>query len=256
MKKVKTKIIIASLLGFVFISFLAFLNYSRFPQEEKFYILNVLQCVLFDKNTILVTGKNIDINKITVELIDESQGVVFKNGKKVKRIKNEYGGDNFIIFYDSLLIAQAGIFKTNWYHTHTYCFDVVKKDSTFDFNFRVKGANSESLYYRVFAADKQNKTLTTINYDKNGKTGYISIEYYDDNENIIVDELWKNDTLVNLNLYKNGELNKSYSTNKSLKTTTYKIIKEPHHDSLIYLHQTIEDGKIETEKIEIKNYVG
>ena len=242
----KTKIIIASLFGFAVILFFIFLK------EERQYLFDVMQCTLFDKNLIFVEGENIDINKVTIESINYSQGVVFKNGKKVKRIKNEYGYEDFKIFYDGLLIAQAGIFKMNWYNTHTFYFNIIKKDSTFDFNVRVKGEYSESLYYRIFTTDKQNKTLTAVNYDKNGKTEYINIDYYDDNGNVIADEGWKNDTLINMNVYKNGDWYKNYGTNRYSETTQYKLIKEPNNDSLKYIYQTIEDGKIENEIIKIK----
>ena len=88
----KIGIICISLLGIVLILFFIF----KF-QFQFFHF----QDVLFDKNTISVETENIDANKITIELIDYSSGVIFKNGKKVGRIKNEYGGDNFKIFYDN-----------------------------------------------------------------------------------------------------------------------------------------------------------
>jgi hypothetical protein len=245
------KIIFASILGIVLILFFILSKYWNF--REQYYLTNVLQCTLFDKNFIFVEGENIDINKITIELNNDlQQGIVFKNGKKVKRIKNEYGFESFKIFYDSLLIAQAGIFKTNWWHTHSYFFDVIKKDSTFDFNFKVKGPDSEGLHYSIFTMDKPNKTLTAIGYDENGKTGYIRIEYYDDNGNVIVDEGWENDTLIILNLHKEGNWYKNYNINYSWETTTYKLIKEPHNDSLKYIFQTIEDGEIANEIINVK----
>jgi hypothetical protein len=105
----------------------------------------------------------------------------------------------------------------------------------------------------LYTTDKLNKTATGVHYDDIGKTGYISIDYYDDNGNVIVDEGWKNDTLVNLNLYKDGNWHKNYNINKSWKTTIYKLIKEPHCDSLKYIYKTIENGEeMETEIIKVK----
>ena len=233
--------------GVAVVLFLVFLKHYYFVQKDNF--LYKLQCVLFDKNTVSVEVKNIDIDKITIELIEESQGVIFKNGKKVKRIRNEYGGDTFDIFYDNLLIARAGIFKTNWKFIHNYFFYITKNDSIFDFNFKVKGPCCESLYYLIYAKDTINKRLTTVHYDKNGKTGYVGIEYFDDKGNVIVDEGWQNDTLVNLNLYKDVEWHKNYGS----RIPPNKLIKEPHNDSLKYIYQTIENGEVvETEIIKVK----
>jgi hypothetical protein len=246
MKNKKTKIIFALLFGVALIFFIFLKNDYHFQRQ---YLFNVLGCTLFDKNVIFVEGENIDVNKITIELIEESQGVIFKNGKKTKKMKNEYGGNTFEIFYDSLLIAQAWIYHTCWHYTHKYFFNIIKKDSTFDFNFKVEGPNSESLGYKMCTTDKQNKTFTEVFYDTKGKTGQINIDYYDDKGNVIVGETWENDTLTNMNLYKNGDWYKNYGTNNSWKTTVYKLIKEPHNDSLKYIYQTIEDGKIEDEEV-------
>ena len=249
LQKKKTKVVFASLAGIllVLVFFLIFIEPRKhYPQN---YFFNVLLCTFFDKNNIIVDGENIDINKVTIELMDYPHGIVFKNGKKVKRIKNEYGDNDFKVFYDSLLIAQAGIFKYNWYHTHDYFFYVVKNDSTFDFSFSVKGPDSETLYYKIFTMDKLNKKSTEVFYNDSGKDGQININYYDNKGNIIVDECWINDTLVNLNLYKEGNWYKHYTTNKFSKTAGYKLIKL-HPDSLKYIYQTIENEEVEEE---IKN---
>ena len=248
--RTKTRIIFASLLGIVLILFFTFKNYN-FHQGDN--LLNKLQCMLFEKNTISVTGENIDINKITIELIEYSQGVVFKNGKKVKRIRNEHGGDNFKVFYDGLLIAQAGIFRSGWWHTHDFFFHIIKNDSTFDFRFQAKGLDEESLYYKIYTLDKLNQKSISVFYNDRGKSGQINIDYYDNNGNIIVGEIWVNDTLVSLNLYREGNWYKNYSTDKYSKTAKYKLIKEPHCDSLKYIYQIIENEKIENEIIAIKN---
>jgi len=247
MKNKKTKIILAILLfGGILILSIFLKNDYHFQQQ---YLFNVLGCTLFDKNVIFVEGKNIDVNKVTIELIEESQGIIFKNGKKTKKMKNEYGGNTFKIFYDSLLIARAWIFQTSWYYTHKYFFNIIKNDSTFDFNFRVEGPNSEPLGYKIYTPDKQNRAFIEVFYDTKGKTGQINIDYYNYKGDVIVDEVWRNDTLVTMNLYKEGNLYKNYSTKKYSETATYKLIKLPHDDSLKYIYQTIENGEIKNEEV-------
>jgi len=236
--------------GVALVLFFTFLNYYQFSYKNK--ILLSLQCLFFDKNTVSVEVKNIDIKKVTIEFIDHPKNrVIFKNNKKVGRIKREKGFIVFDIFYDGLRIARADIFNQNSNNTYDYFFYLAKNDSIFDFRFKV---DDEWTGYRMFTVDKLNKTLTDVYYNKQGKTtGLIGIDYYDDNENVIVDETWKNDTLINLNLYENGDWYKNYSIGKSWKTTVYKLTKEPHNDSLKYIYQTIENGEVvETEIIKVK----
>ena len=85
--KIKTIIIFATILGLVLVLFIVLKNDYHFQRQ---YLSNVLGCTLFDKNIISVEGENIDVNKVTIELLEESQGVIFKNGKKTKKMKNEY----------------------------------------------------------------------------------------------------------------------------------------------------------------------
>ena len=206
---------------------------------------------LFDKNTISVRGENIGIKKVTIEVSGYSNnGIIFENGKKVKRIKNEYGSYYFNIFYDNLLIAQAEVPKTSWRYTHKHFIFITKNDSTFDLNFRVKGTNGEWARHAMYIIDTLNKTSTKVFYDNKGKKDeYIYIEYFDDKGNVIVDESWQNDTLIFMTLYKNGEWYKNYEARHS----PNKLTKEPHNDSLKYIYQTIENGEVvETEIIKVK----
>ena len=248
MKKRKTAIFI--ILGFLLIGFCVFLKVYTFRNQDN--LLNRLQIIFFDKNSIAVTGENIDLDKVTIECLEYSQGIVFEKGRKVAKIKNEYGGDSFKIFYDGKPIAMAWIFKTNWWHTHDYFFDITKIDTIFQFKFNVIGPNSESLQYKTYTIDSLNHKSTEVFYNRKGIDGQINVEYYDKTWKIIVDEIWKNDTLINLNIYKNGEWYKNYSTNKYSKMESYKLVKENRNDSLTYIYQTIESGKINEERIEIK----
>jgi len=178
----KTKIIFASLFGIVLILF----DLIPFTTQVQ---ISPFPFQIFDKNTVSVEVKNIDINKVTIELVDyPNNRVIFKNGKKVNRIKNEYGEYYFDIFYDGLLIAQAKVPKTSWRYTHRHFIYITKNDSTFDLNFRVEGINGEWASHAMYVIDTLNKKSTKVFYDNKGKKdGYIYIEYYDDNGNVIVD---------------------------------------------------------------------
>jgi len=141
----KIRIIFASLFGVALILFCLFTYRSQF----LFFPFQI-----FDKNPVSVKGKNIDIDKVTIELSGYSNnGVIFKNGKKVKRIKNEYGTYYFNIFYDGLLIAQAEVPKTSWRYTHRHFIFITKNDSTFDLNFRVEGPNGEWASHAMYVID-------------------------------------------------------------------------------------------------------
>jgi hypothetical protein len=93
------------------------LNSNAFRNQDT--ILNRIQCMFFNKNTISISATDINPDSIVIESIEENK-VVFKGGKMISKIKNQYGGDNFNILYNKKLLGQAGIFKTNWWHTHEY----------------------------------------------------------------------------------------------------------------------------------------
>lgn len=226
------------------------LNSSYFRNQDT--IFNRLQGKFFDKNTINVSVDDIDLDKIAIESIEENK-VVFKNGKKTSKIKNQYGGDNFQVFYNNKLIGQAGIYKTNWWHTHDYFFKVFKTNTSIAFEFKVIGPDQNSLYYKHFDMDSSTHKSTETFYDSKGLSGQINIENYDIKGNVITNEIWINDTLVTINLYSNGNWYKNFSTDNYDKDTKYNLFKINNTDSLVYIYQIIKDNKTNNNRIAIKN---
>jgi hypothetical protein len=226
------------------------LNSSAFRNKDN--ILNRIQCIIFNKNTISVSTTKINVDSIKIESMEEGK-VVFKDGKMTSNIKNQYGGDNFKIFYNEKLIGQAGIFKTNWWHTHDYHFNILRTKNNITFYFKVEGPDRKSLYFKHFEIDSLNRKSTEIFYNSKGKTGQINIEYYNKSGLLIVDEIWENDTLITMNLYSNGKWSKNYTTNKYSKNEKYNLIKTNNTDSLVYIYETITDNVSKNERISIKN---
>lgn len=214
-------------------------------------LLNKTQSYFFDKNTLNVTGSNIDIDKVIIESI-ESGNVIFKKGNKVSKINNEYGETNFNIFYDNTLIGQAGIFKTNWWHIHDYYFKIIKTDTNIFFNFNVKGPDEKSLYYKCFEVDNANNKTTEIFYNLKGHTNQKNIKYYDEKKNVIVEELWEKNILISINIYTKGIWEKNYSINKHSEKEKYSLTKITQSDSLVYIYQTFVNEKSKKERITIK----
>ncbi|MDX2174436.1 MAG: hypothetical protein SFY56_15140 [Bacteroidota bacterium] len=226
------------------------LNSSHFRNQDT--ILNRLQCQFFDKNTINVSAGDIDLDKIVIESLEENK-VVFKNGKKTSKIKNQYGGDNFKVFYKNKLLGQAGIFKTNWWHTHDYFFKVFKTCTNIAFEFEVIGPDHRSLYFKHFDMDSSTHKSTETFYNSKGPSGQVNVEYYDNKGKVITDEIWIDDTLVTMNLYSNGNWYKNYDTKKYDKDTKYNLLKINNSDSLVYVYQIIKDNKTTNNRIAIKN---
>jgi len=196
----------------------------------QFYFTNRFIIFFVDKNFISISTDNVELNKVEILSVEEKM-ILFKNGKKLSNIKNEYGDNTFKIYYDNILIGEDGIFKTNRWHTHSYNFHVFRTDSIVKFNFDVKGPDSESIYYKYCFYDSLNRFSTNVFYDKTGKTGIVTIEYYSKEGFLLVDEWWENDTLKNISLYSIGELSNNYSINNCLDTSTFSINKCDSKDS-------------------------
>lgn len=226
------------------------LNSNAFRNQDT--ILNRIQCMFFNKNTISISATDINPDSIVIESIEENK-VVFKGGKMISKIKNQYGGDNFNILYNKKLLGQAGIFKTNWWHTHDYYFKVFRTNTSISFDFNVEGPDHKSLCFNHFEIDSLNRKSTEIFYDSKGKTGQININYFDKQGNLIADEIWKDGFFVSMNTYSNGNWLKNYSTNKYSKTEKYKLLKLNQADSLVYIYQTEKADNITSERIAIKN---
>ena len=139
-----------------------------------FVILFCLSNIFFKKydfkqkvkrNTISVTVENLDIDKVTIELVDfPNSKVVLKNGnfnnyKNIGKIKNGKDSITFNIFYDNLLITNARIFTTHEYYPYDFFFNITKKDSTLDFRFNVIGNSNKSFKYSKIGEYKLVKEL-------------------------------------------------------------------------------------------------
>ena len=214
-------------------------------------LLSKLQNLLINQNTVLVTGANINLEKVSIKCIETNQ-MIFENGKKVSNIENEYGGDNFEVFYDNKLIGKSGIFKTNWFHTHDYFFKINKLKNDLIFEFKVKGPNQKSCYYTNITFDTIQNRSTEIFYSLNDKKQQLNIENYDKNGTILTDEIWKEDTLKNLNIYSEENWKTNYNVDKFSKEIKYSLSKIDKVDSLIYMYKIIEHKKTIENRIAIE----
>lgn len=249
-KRQKSYIIILLTISTIFVVLYGLKNYKYSNYDSIIYRL---QCLIFNENSLTVKTKNLDIKKVVIKSIEENK-IVFEDGKETSKIKNQYGGDNFEIYYDNKLVGQAGIFKTNWWYTHDYCFDLLKDNSKIIFHFQVSGPNQNSLNYKYYELDNFKNKSAEVFYDSSGKTGQINYMYYDKTGNIIADEIWIDSVLTTLNIYANGKFVKNYLTTMRTEKTKYKLSRLSQSDSLVYVYQTITNNKTKEEQIKIKNY--
>ena len=213
-------------------------------------LINRLQCKLVDKNTIEIKENSFEINDLEIRLY--SGDIVFQSGKKIATIPREYGGLDFLIYYNENLIGQAGIHNQNWWQTHNFIFDFSSEDID-KFDFKVNGPGSETLYYKHFKFDSIKRTKSEIFYNSTGLTGQINKNYFNQLKNLVVDEIWINDTLTTLNLYDKGEFSKNYTIRKYNKDIKYELIKVDTVGFLAYDLKTVKFDKAMTERILIKN---
>lgn len=246
----KRQIYILLTISTVLVVFFGFKNYKFSNYDNTIYRL---QCSIFNANTVTVKTKKLDINKVVIKSIEDNK-IVFEGGKETSKIKNQYGGDNFEIYYENKLIGQAGIYKTNWWYTHDYYFDLVKTGSRILFRFQAIGPNSNLLYFKFYEKDLINNKSTETFYNSKGKTGQVNIENFNKAGTIVADEIWIEGVLTTLNTYSNGKLDKNYSTTDRTKGTKYKLSRLNKSDSLVYVYQTITNNNTKNELIKIKNY--
>lgn len=123
-----------------------FLFYLKFyyPNNVDTVLLRV-KLSLFDENYITVKGDSVKINdneiKVTWSCDGVKERVIWENGEKVGVIENEYGPQNFKVFYYGKLIGHAGNWKTNNWHTHSYIIELHYLDAnhTIGFDFKAIG---------------------------------------------------------------------------------------------------------------------
>ncbi len=153
MKK-KHIIIFIGIFAAAILSSYVILRFHTFKGDDN--ILDKLQATFISRNKIIVTGKNIDLDKVIIKRCGEEDNVqvVYQDGEQISSIENEYGYDSYDIYYNQQPVATAWIFKTNWWHKHSYYFEIEKLDTTFRFNFSVTGPDSQSAEYRIIYNDR------------------------------------------------------------------------------------------------------
>lgn len=239
------------LIGLVIISIPIGVIYIRTADyRNQDNLINRLQCKLVDKNTIEIKENSFEINDLEIRLY--SGDIVFQSGKKIAKIPREYGGIDFLIYYNENLIGQAGIHNRNWWQTHDFIFDFSSQDVD-KFDFKVNGPDSETLYYKHFKFDSTKRTQSEIFYNSMGLTGQINNNYFNQSKNLVVDEVWINDTLITLNLYDKGEFSRNYNVRKYDKDVKYELIKIDTVGFLAYDLKTVKFDTTLTERIVIKN---
>lgn len=112
--------------------------------------LQRLKIMLFDENYLAVQGDGVKINENEIKVIWNSERrkgkVIWENGEKVGVIGNEYGPQNFEVFYYNKRIGGVSHMKTNNWHTHSYHIKVHFLDAkhTVGFDFRADGPNQKT----------------------------------------------------------------------------------------------------------------
>jgi hypothetical protein len=212
-------------------------------------LMNRLQCLYSDKNTIEIKEGLHDVNDFEIRLY--SGNVIFQSGQQNTSIPRRYGGVDFLIYYKSILIGQAGIQNRNWWQTHDFIFDFTSQE-TERFTFKAKGPDFETMYYKHILLDSFNGIQTEFFYDHSGFTGQINKKYFNPSTTLIADEIWVYDTLISLTIYHANSLIKNYSTRKYEKDVEYKINKPDTVGYLIYDLTIYRKDSLSKEKIIVK----
>jgi len=128
----------------IFFFFTFFLKYI--VPENQDNPISKIATKLYNRNDLhLHIGENLSRRSISIE--DNSGNQIYWKGIKVGNIDNEYGHTVFYIYKDGQLVAEAGHFKTNWWHTHSYEFDISQDEEIIKTEFRLKGPNASYDYF-------------------------------------------------------------------------------------------------------------
>jgi len=127
-----TGILIIGLTIFSKIIFKSFVNSDT--------LINKIGCRLFEFNTINVKSTfNLDLKKIQIKI---GERIVFKNSQQQNRIGQEYGHTILDIYYDDLIIAEVGHFKTNNWYTNEYEIEISKNENHLVVNHKIRGPSA------------------------------------------------------------------------------------------------------------------
>ncbi|MDC0257849.1 hypothetical protein OAK35_03795 [Crocinitomicaceae bacterium] len=133
------------LFGTTFLFYLKF-----FYPDNKDTALHRLKILLFDENNIVVMAAENEIDERAIKVTWSSDfvksKVIWKNGKKVGAVDNEYGPQGFEVFYYNKLIGGVSHMKTNNWHTHSYKIELHYLDTnkTIGFDFTAVGPNRKT----------------------------------------------------------------------------------------------------------------
>ncbi len=166
-KKIKfLLIVIIGLLGFY-----GFKNYAK-TVKDKHCLTTQISSKIFDFNTFKIINKsNIDIMELKV--VNRNSGkVIFENGKRKKRIKNEYGHCLFYLYQNGILKFEFGHFKTNNWYTNDYILTIEQTNGILNPTLDISGENvfDGDLFYKKF--EYNNGKLKQISYISKEKEVY------------------------------------------------------------------------------------
>lgn len=143
----KKKIILLLLIASA--SFVIYINY--FVEGRKDSFMSKLKVFVFDHNSLEVNCEGTELeNQLIIK--DNFDRVVYKNSSSASKIKNEYGHTVFYFYLNDSIIARAGHFKTNWWHVHSYTFNI-NHDTIIVFNIEGKNRNTDK--FVIYTKDEQ-----------------------------------------------------------------------------------------------------
>ena len=128
-------------------------------------LVNLIQCILCDKNKVIVKGM---ADSVEIKLEGHDKRTIFSNGKKTGRIPRDYGDICFKLYYRNQPFGEACIFNTNWWQTHDFIFDLTQ--GTQNFTFSAQGPDAESAKYVRIQYDSTAEIRTY--YDLSGAITY------------------------------------------------------------------------------------
>lgn len=231
------------------VNFLTHLNVKKLIGFLIIIVIIGFFYIQMNKNSLTITGNSFETKDLKIQLY--SGKIIYQSGKQVANIPKQYGGIDFLLYYKEDLIGQAGIHSTNNWHKHHFTFDF-SRTGTLGFDFKADSPDKASLYYKHIDYDATHRMQTEVFYNNSGLTGQTTKIYYNQDKQEIADEIWKNDLLVNMNTYKNGEFLKNYSINKHHQGKRINLNKIDSTGFLVYeyITSTVDTSVIERIVIE------
>lgn len=153
----KSTFIIIALIGCIFFAKPFF---KIFKNTET--IINKIGDTLFEFNNINVTTTNdIDLNDVEIKVGDRT---IFHNGRHSKRIVQEYGHLILKIYYQNILVAEVGHFKTNNWYAHDYDIHIEKEKNQILVRYEINGPSAKNDNFQKRYIYEKNDELLKIDY--------------------------------------------------------------------------------------------